>query len=350
MNTDSNIINLDLKAYIRRRPGMVVGKIGDGRNEDDGIYVLVKEIINNSVDEFRLGFGKEIIINLNNDSLTIRDFGRGIDFDRLAHFYQKLVNVRDKEGMVNRSVGAFGLGLIIVASLSSEMEITSYQHGLEKTIILSQENNISINEQKNTSEPDGLRVRFTPDNQIFGDYAINANHILEMVKVYAVCNPGLSLKFGRESFYAPQGMLNLLENLVGTDYRSTAVHIVDNICDLAIAPMHIATPPIIKSFVNGQPTTLGGQHEEALTEVLYSSLKRILPESFLNYNSSANLIICFNIVIDEPIFYFTTRTRLTSCDINRDGKTIKQYFSELIEANLHDMEKAWSAYFRSTTI
>lgn len=334
MSTDDKTTTLDWNKHIRLRPGMYVGKRGNGSEADDGLYVLVKEIIDNSVDEFREGFGREVTVGLNGNQLTIRDFGRGIDFDRLVNFNQKLVNVNDKNGMFNRSVGRCGFGIAIVNALSSDMIITSYQKGYVKSIITSRGKIISIDETQPTNEPDGLCVSFTPDNEIFIDYAINANYLREMLKVYAVCNPGLRLGFGQESFYAPQGMLDLLESSLGSTHNSKAIHIVDKYCDLAIAPISNDGKPSIKSFVNGHPTTLGGSHIWSLVDAFYIGMKKLIPQRFLKCDVPANLIICFNIIIENPQFDSCTKSKLASRDMSEDGKTIKQYLLELFEANL----------------
>ena len=155
-----------------------------------------------------------------------------------------------------------------------------------------------------------------------------------MLNVYAVCNPGLSLRFDKESFYAPHGMLNLLENSVGSIHNHKAIHIVDRLCDLAITPTSNAVQPFIKSFVNGHPTIMGDTHIQSLVDALYFTMKKFIPQRFLKCDVLANLVICLNIVIEDPQFESCAKIVLASRDMNKDGKTIKQYLLELIETHL----------------
>lgn len=209
---------------------MYVGKQGDGSDADDGLYILLKEIIDNSVDEFRFGFGKDIVVNLDGNRLSVRDFCRGIDFDRLEHFKEKLVNCKYKTGLAHRTVGASGVGLLIVIALSSETTITSYRRGLMKRITTSRGKIVSIDETQPTKEPDGLLVSFIPDSQIFENYKIRTDYIRDALKIYSVCNPGIRLEFGNETFIAPSGMLNLVNELSGNPDNQRAIHIVDDLC------------------------------------------------------------------------------------------------------------------------
>lgn len=334
MIDEKEIITLEWDEYIRRRPGMFVGKHGDGSEANDGLYILLKEIIDNSVDEYQICHGKNIIVNLEGDRLTIRDFGRGIDFDRLEHYKEKLVNSKDKTGLPYRTVGAVGVGLIIVMALSSETTITSYRKGLKKRITTSRGKTVSIDEAQLSNEPDGLSVSFIPDSQIFENYKIRADYIRELLKIYAVCNPGLTLKFGDETFSAPSGMLSLVNDLSENTDMQGEIHIVDDLCDIAFAPANNPGEGKMLSFVNGSPTIQGGTHIRALIDAIYVPMKKYISQRILKCDIPADLNICINIKVEDPQFESCTKTRLASRDISNGGKSIKQYVYELIDGNL----------------
>ncbi len=330
MNNDNEIKTLECVEHIRRRPGVYVGKPGDGSDADDGLYILLKVIINNSVDEFRFGFGKDIVVNLDGNRLSVRDFGRGIDFGRLEHFKEKLVNT----GFAHRTVVLVGVGLTVVITLSSEATITSYRRGLMKRITTSRGKIVYIDETQPTKEPDGLLVSFIPDSQIFENYKIRTDYIREALKVYSVCNPGLKLEFDNETFSAPNGMLNLVNELSGTPDKQRAIHIVDDLCDIAFAPANNPGEGKMQSFVNGNPTIMVGTHVKALIDALHTSMKNRISQRILKCDIPADLIICINIKIEEPQFESSTKTRLASRDMSEGGKSIKQYIHELIGGNL----------------
>lgn len=340
MSSNNATKRLEWDEHIRLRPVMYVGKCGDGSDAEDGLYVLLKEIINNSVDEYHAGFGKEIIVNIDNKRLTVRDFGRGIDFDRLVHFHQEFVNAKDKIHIAHRAIGLTGVGFITVVALSSEATIISYQNGLLKRITTSQGKIVSIDDTQSTSEPDGLSVSFIPDNQIFENYTIRVDYLRDLLKQYAVCEPGLKLKFGNEVFYAPFGMLNLIEDLSSGSDTQNGIHIVDELCDIAIAPASNAGDIIVKSFVNGHPTIMAGPHVSFLIDAVYECIKKLVPHRLLKCDLLANLIMCINIKIENPQFESCTRTKLASRDMYEGGKSIKQYITELIETNLSEILKS----------
>ncbi len=334
MNNDNEITTLEWDEHIRHRPWRYIGKLGDGSEADDGLYILLKEIIDNSVDEFRFGFGKDIVVNLDGNRLSVRDFGRGIDFDMLKHFKEKLVNSKDKTGFAHRTVGLVGVGLNVVIALSSETTITSYQRGLMKRITATRGKIVSIDEAQSTKEPDGLLVSFIPDSQIFENYKIRTDYIRDALKIYSVCNPGLRLEFGNETFSAPSGMLNLVNDLSGNPDKQQAIHIVDDLCDIAFAPANNPGEGKMQSFVNGNPTIMGGTHVKALIDALYTSMKNRISQRILKCDIPVDLIICINIKIEEPQFESSTKTRLASRDMSEGGKSIKQYIHELIGGNL----------------
>lgn len=337
MNDDNRIKTLEWDEHIRLRPGMYIGKHGDGSDPDDGLYILLKEIIDNSVDEYRFGYGENIVVNLDGNRLSVRDFGRGIDFDRLESFKEKLVNSKDKTGLSYRTVGEVGVGLNIVIALSSGATITSYRRGLMKRITTSLGKIVSIDETQPTKEPDGLLVSFIPDSQIFKNYKIRTDYVRDALKVYSVCNPGLRLEFGNETFNAPSGMLSLVNDLSGKTDIQGAVHIVDDLCDIAFAPANNPGAGEMQSFVNGSPTILGGTHVKALIDALYSSIKNRISHRILKCDIPADLIICINIYVEKPQFESCTKTRLASRDMSEGGKSIKQYIQELIGRKLPDL-------------
>ncbi|MDE6214861.1 ATP-binding protein [Bacteroides sp.] len=334
MSNDNKIKTLEWDEHIRLRPGMYVGKQGDGSDADDGLYILLKETINNSIDEFRFGYGEDIIVNLDGNKLTVRDFGRGIDFDRLEHFKEKLVNSNDKTGFSHRTVGLDGVGLIVAIALSSESTITSYQGGRMMRITTVRGKVVTIDETQPTNEPDGLSVSFIPDSQIFENYKIRVDYIRNLLKIYSVCNPGMRLRFDNETFYAPDGMLSLANDISGITDGQKAIRIVDNLCDIAIISAINPGGGQIHSFVNGHPTIMGGPHVRALIDAVYADLKKLIPHRVLKCDIPADLIMCINILIKNPQFESCTKIKLASRDMCEGGKSIKQYIHELIGGNL----------------
>lgn len=319
--------------HIRHRPGMYIGRLGNGFDANDGLYVLLKEIIDNSVDEFRAGFGDDIIIKFDENRLSVRDFGRGIDFDRFEHFPERLISTDDKNHIANKTIGLSGLGLITVVSLSSDMTITGYKKGLMKRIATSRGKTVAIDEAIPTEERDGVSISFIPDNLIFGNYSIQEKHIINLLKQYSVCNPGLRLKFGDMTFHAPDGMKDLLSGIIGSNDSGNLIYIKNERCDIAIAPTD-SEPGIIKSFVNGYPTESGGTDRYELIDALYAALKSRIPFRLLKTDITSRFNMCINLHVENPVFESGNPRRLCSKNLTKDGISIKEHLNQLMTGEI----------------
>lgn len=322
MDNNEKIKVLTIEEHIRLRPALYVGKLEDGSDADDGLYILLRELIDNSVDEYRAGFGDKIIIDIDNNRFSVRDFGRGLDFDWYEHYFENSIDKGD--------VGITCVRLIIVASLSSEMEIISYRSGLMKRVETSRGKVANIDEIVQTNEPDGISISFIPDYHIFKNYSIRIEHIRNLLKQFAICNPKLKLEFCGESFYAPNGMKELITETADKQAIGHILHIQEELSDIAIAPVISTECPILKAYVNGHPTISGGTHVHALRNALYKSLKQRFSLRLLKCDISVCYHICINIKIEDPIFESCNKDKLDSKKMSNDGIALEEYLVKLL--------------------
>lgn len=333
--SEENIRSLDWKEHIRMRPGMYIGKLGDGASSDDGIYVLLKEVIDNSIDEFVMGAGRKIEINLDDHSITIRDYGRGIPLGKVIDCVSK-INTGGKydSKAFKKSVGLNGVGTKAVNALSSSFTVSSFRDGKVKTAIF-EKGSLKKNEAvKASGEANGTLIRFTPDDSIFKRYRFRYEIIEQMVWNYAYLNAGLQLFLNGKVFVSKRGLLDLLENRTeNQDIRYPIIYLSGPDIELAITHgEHYGEEHY--SFVNGQHTTMGGSHQLALREAIVKTIRDFYRKDFDASDIRAGLIAAISVKIQDPVFESQTKTKLGSQNISTDGPSIRSWIGEFVKKNL----------------
>lgn len=331
-NEDS-IQTLQWNEHIRRRPGMYIGKLGDGSQSDDGIYVLIKEVIDNSIDEFSEGHGKLIELNVNDKTVTVRDYGRGIPLGSLVDAVSKM-NTGGKYDTKDykRSVGLNGVGTKAVNALSSTFIVKSVRDGTSRAVEFSQ--GVVIDDKtEDCSEKDGTSIVFTPDEAIFGAYKYNYDYIETMLKNYSYLKTGLTLKFNGVPYASKNGLLDLLIESVGEEYLYPPIHIMNTGIEVAISHGSGYNESYY-SFVNGQHTTQGGTHQAAFREALVKVVREFYKKDFDASDIRTSVVAAISIEVEEPIFESQTKTKLGSKDIEQNGPTIRTFIGDFLKEKL----------------
>ena len=267
--TEENIKSLDWKDHIRMRPGMYIGKLGDGSAYDDGIYILLKEILDNSIDEFVMGAGKTIEITIKDNIVNVRDYGRGIPLGKVKDVVSKM-NTGGKYDTraFKKSVGLNGVGTKAVNALSSFFQVESYRDGLNKTVSFEYGEVINDDPQSESSKRKGTKVTFSPDSKIFKNYKYRSEYVIRMLRYYVYLNPGLTIVFNGEKLKSENGLKDLIEdNNNSEDFLYPVIHLKGNDIELALTHNRKQYSEEYYSFVNGQHTTQGGTHLSALREL-----------------------------------------------------------------------------------
>lgn len=333
---ESALKTLDWCEHIRSRPGMYVGRLSDGSDPDDGIYILFKEIVDNSIDEFMEGHGKEIHIQLRDGVLQIRDQGRGIPLGKLVEAVGVMnTGAKYDTKVFKRSVGMNGVGTKVVNALSSWFEVKSYRDGRMKRAYFKRGVLQEENEQEST-EHSGVEISFKPDDdiKIFGNYTFNFNYILERINNYCYLNKGLKIYFNDELYVSKNGLLDLLQ--VKSQNTSTVYPIIYlNMGDLEIALTHThSSGEDIYSFVNGQYTSQGGTHVQAFREVFVRVIRDFMKKEYESIVVRQGLLVAISVKITEPVFDGQTKTKLSSLYIEAGGKTLKTWMQDCLVENL----------------
>jgi topoisomerase-4 subunit B len=329
--TDDNIITLEGLEHVRRRPGMYIGKLGDGTYTDDGIYVLFKEIIDNSIDEFRMGAGTTIQVTLQDKSISIRDYGRGIPLGKMIDAVS-ILNTGGKydSKAFKKSVGLNGIGTKAVNALSSLFVVESYREGSVKRATFSCGKIITEEPLKSTNESNGTRVEFTPDEAIFDTYTFHEEHIETMLRNYAYLNTGLAIFFNSKKFFAKNGLLDLLNENITSETLYPIVHLKGE--DIEIAFTHSDQyGEEYYSFVNGQHTTQGGTHQSAFREAIARTIKEFYNKNMELSDIRNGLVAAVAISVEEPIFESQTKIRLGSKDIGPNGPSVNKFIGDFIK-------------------
>lgn len=331
--TESEFQTLDWQEHIRRRPGMYIGKLGDGSQSDDGIYVLIKEVIDNSVDEFVMGNGKTIEISVSGVEVTIRDYGRGIPLGVLGDAVSKM-NTGAKYDSVafKKSVGLNGVGLKAVNALSSSFTVKAIRDGQSRTI--SYQAGIEVSDSSDMcSERNGTMVVFVADGACFGEYKYNYEYIETMLKNYSYLNSGLTLKFNGVPYVSKNGLLDLLNESVAEEYLYEPIHLQGE--DIEVALSHsTGYNESYFSFVNGQHTTQGGTHQAALREALVKVVKEFYKKDFDPSDIRASIVAAISIKVVEPVFESQTKTKLGSKEMAPGGVTVRAFIGDFLKEKL----------------
>lgn len=330
--TEDEIRSLDWKEHIRMRPGMYIGKLGDGNAADDGIYVLVKEILDNSIDEHVMGHGKKIEVKIEDKFVTIRDYGRGIPLGKVVDCVSK-INTGGKydSRAFQKSVGLNGVGTKAVNALSSNFRVTSFRDGQCKTAEFQRGELVNDAAIEETKEPNGTFIHFEPDNTIFKNYRYINEFLTEQIRNYTYLNAGLTIKYNGESYTSKRGLLDLLENKVNVEeLLYPVVHVKGS--DIEMAFSH--TPSYGEeyySFVNGQFTTQGGTHLQAFKEGFVKTIREFYKKEFDATDIRGSISAAISLRVQEPVFESQTKTKLGSTDMGPDGPGIKSAVLEFMK-------------------
>lgn len=334
-NEDS-IRSLDWKEHIRLRPGMYIGKLGDGSAYDDGIYVLLKEVVDNSIDEFVMGAGKTIDITVNDNKVAVRDYGRGIPIGSVVDVVSK-INTGGKydSKAFQKSVGLNGVGTKAVNALSNNFTVQSYRQGLTRIANFSKGELID-DEQKETTQRNGTAVTFYPDDTIFRNYKYRLEFVENMIWNYVFLNSGLTINFNGEKFISENGLKDLLERNVETEgMRYPIIHLRGE--DIEIAMTHGQQyGEEYYSFVNGQHTTQGGTHQAAFREAIVKTIREFYKKDFEASDVRASIIGAIAIKVQEPVFESQTKTKLGSQSIGPEGPTVRTFINDFVKKALDD--------------
>jgi topoisomerase IV subunit B len=335
--SEDQIKSLDWKEHIRLRPGMYIGKLGDGSAHDDGIYILVKEIIDNSIDEFVMGAGKTIEINITEHSVTVRDYGRGIPLGKVIDCVSKInTGGKYEAGAFQKSVGLNGVGTKAVNALSSYFKVQSFRDGQTKTAIFSTGDLQEDHPIESTSQRNGTMVKFEPDKNIFKNYRFLPDFVEKMVWNYVYLNAGLTIVLNGKKYFSERGLFDLLiQNTEEENIRYPIIHLKGEDIEVAITHGNQYGEEYY-SFVNGQHTTQGGTHQAAFREAYVKTVREFYKKDFDASDIRASIIAAVSVKINEPVFESQTKTRLGSINTYPDGPTIRTWINDFLKKALDD--------------
>src|SRR6056297_1934993 len=334
--TEDNIKSLDWKEHIRMRPGMYIGKLGDGSSADDGIYILLKEVLDNSIDEFVMGSGKTIEITIKENTVHVRDYGRGIPLGKVVDVVSKM-NTGGKYDTraFKKSVGLNGVGTKAVNALSAYFRVESNRDGQSKSAEFETGNLVNEELLEESSRRKGTKVSFTPDETIFKKYKYRNEYVERMLKYYVYLNPGLTIVFNGEKFHSDNGLKDLLEdNNNEEDFLYPVIHLKGD--DIEVAMTHSKTQysEEYHSFVNGQHTTQGGTHQSAFREAIVKTVRDFYGKNYDASDVRKSIISAVSIKVMEPVFESQTKTKLGSTDMGGDLPTVRTYINDFIGTQL----------------
>jgi topoisomerase IV subunit B len=332
--TEDTIRTLDWKEHIRKRPGMYIGKLGDGSSMDDGIYILLKEVLDNSVDEYMMGFGKIIDISITDKLVKVRDYGRGIPLGKLLDVASKMnTGAKYDSKVFKKSVGLNGVGIKAVNALCSRFIIQSFRENRVKCIEFSEGKLISDEEEKDSDQSNGTQVSFVPDETLFGKYHFILEYIQSLVKNYVFLNAGLTIKVNGEKFYSANGLLDLLNEYISSEILYPIIHLKGS--DIEIAFTHgNQYGEDYYAFVNGQHTSQGGTHLIAFREAIVKTIRDFYKKDFEASDIRASIIAAISIKVEEPVFESQTKTKLGSKDIGPEGPSVRNFIMEFLSTQL----------------
>ena len=331
---DDDIKTLDWMEHIRRRPGMYIGKLGDGSYADDGIYVLLKEVLDNSIDEYMMGYGKTIEVTVEEGTVSVRDYGRGVPLGKVVDVSSKMnTGAKYDSKAFKKSGGLNGVGIKAVNALSSYFLITSYRDGECKRV---EYNKAVITEETPicpTEEANGTLTYFIPDKEIFKDYQYKDEYIESLLKNYVFLNSGLTIVFNGKKFHSRNGLVDLLNENMTTEPLYPIVHLKGEDIEVVITHSNQYGEEYY-SFVNGQHTTQGGTHLSAFREALGRVIKEYYNKNFEYSDIRAGVVAAISIKVEEPVFESQTKTKLGSKDMGPDGPSVGKFVGDFIKKEL----------------
>jgi len=333
--TEDNIRSLDWKEHIRLRPGMYIGKLGDGSSADDGIYILIKEVIDNSIDEYVMGNGKTIEVSIRDKKVTIRDYGRGIPLGKVIDCVSKInTGAKYDSKAFKKSVGLNGVGTKAVNALSSYFKIQSVRD--EQSKLAEFENGVVINDApiESTTNRKGTKVTFIPDNTIFGNFRFLNEYVEKMLWNYCYLNPGLTIVYNGEKFYSENGLKDLLDQNIDSKIVYPVMHLKGEDIEVAMTHSQKGYGEQYFSFVNGQHTTQGGTHQAAFREAVVKTVREFYGKNFDAVDIRQSIVAAVSIKVIEPVFESQTKTKLGSNEIGPGMVTIRTFVNDFIKTQL----------------
>jgi topoisomerase IV subunit B len=333
--TEDSIKSLDWKEHIRLRPGMYIGKLGDGASPDDGIYVLVKEVMDNCIDEYTMGYGKSVELTIDGKTVTVRDYGRGIPLGKVVDVVSKInTGAKYDSKAFQKSVGLNGVGTKAVNALSHYFKVTAIREGKEKTAEF--ERGVLIKEYKEakTTEQNGTLVTFIPDETVFKNFKFLPEFLENQIWNYCFLNAGLKIHFNGKSFISKNGLLDLLQRKTNEDeIRYPIIHIAGEDIEVAITHNNDYGEDIY-SFVNGQHTTQGGTHQQAFREAYVKTIRDFFKKDYDASDIRTGIVAAVSVRVVEPVFESQTKTKLGSINVDLEGPSMKQFVGDFLSKEL----------------
>ncbi len=334
--TEDNIRSLDWKEHIRMRPGMYIGKLGDGSAPDDGIYILIKEVLDNSIDEFVMGAGKTIDISVKSDQVTIRDYGRGIPLGKVVDVVSKM-NTGGKydSKAFKKSVGLNGVGTKAVNALSSYFKVQSIRDNKSKIAEFNQGVLVNDAPEEESSLRKGTKVSFTPDLDIFSHYKFRSEYVEKMIKNYVYLNTGLTILFNGKKFKSENGLKDLLEENIAEESKLfPIIHLMEEDIEIALTYSKSQYSEEFHSFVNGQHTTQGGTHQNAYRESIVKTIRDFFGKNYEASDIRKSIVTAISIKVMEPIFESQTKTKLGSTEMGGGLPTVRTFINDFVKRRL----------------
>ena len=334
--TEENIRSLDWKEHIRMRPGMYIGKLGDGSSSDDGIYILLKEILDNCIDEFVMGAGKTIEINIQDNKVKVRDYGRGIPLGKVVDVVSKM-NTGGKydSRAFKKSVGLNGVGTKAVNALSSFFKVSSHRDNNIKSATFEQGELLENPEEEESSKRKGTLVEFIPDSSIFKNFKYRIEYVEKMLKNYVYLNPGLTITLNGDKFFSENGLEDLLKDRSSvSDLLYPIIHLKGEDIEVAITHSKTQYSEEYHSFVNGQNTTQGGTHQSAFREALVKTIREFYGKNYDSSDIRKSIVSAISIKVMEPVFESQTKTKLGSTEMGGGFPSVRVYINDFLKKQL----------------
>ena len=335
---EDNIRSLDWKEHIRMRPGMYIGKLGDGSSADDGIYILLKEVLDNCIDEFVMGAGKNIEVTIKDKTVTVRDYGRGIPLGKVIDVVSKMNTGGKYDSLAfKKSVGLNGVGTKAVNALSNYFRVESVRDDKQKGAEFSAGNLVLDEEIIETTKRKGTKVTFIPDEAIFKNYKFRYEYVIKMLKNYCYLNNGLTILFNGEKYYSENGLRDLLEETIhADDLEYPIIHLKGEDIEIALTHSKTQYSEEYHSFVNGQNTTQGGTHLAAYREALVKTIREYYNKPFEASDVRKSIVTAISVKVMEPVFESQTKTKLGSTDMGSDPgmPSVRTFVNDFVKNKL----------------
>ncbi|QIH38034.1 type IIA DNA topoisomerase subunit B [Flavobacterium petrolei] len=336
--TEDNIRSLDWKEHIRMRPGMYIGKLGDGSSPDDGIYILLKEVLDNCIDEFVMGAGKTIEVTIKDKTVTVRDYGRGIPLGKVIDVVSKMNTGGKYDSLAfKKSVGLNGVGTKAVNALSNYFRVESVRDEKQKAAEFSAGNLVLEEDIIDTTKRKGTKVTFIPDEAIFKNYKFRYEYIIKMLKNYCYLNNGLTIIFNGEKYFSENGLKDLLEETIhAEDLEYPIIHLKGDDIEIALTHSKTQYSEEYHSFVNGQNTTQGGTHLAAYREAIVKTIREFYNKSFEASDVRKSIVTAVSIKVMEPVFESQTKTKLGSTDMGSEPgmPSVRTFVNDFVKTKL----------------